>query len=112
MAYATGDAGQWRPLPSQFLPGPPTALAFDPASPLLFAGFENGTVASYFASPTSGVTGRYTSYRAHNGPVSELSADNTGVLSVGGDARPATYATKGGSVKLATKRGLAQWTVE
>lgn len=110
-AYSADTGGTWQPLPSQYLPTPPSTLNFDPLSPLLFASSATGTVASYFCSPTTGLSGRYTSYRAHWGAVGEASVDNTGVLSVGGggmNGRPG----KGGSVKMATRRGMALWSVE
>lgn len=99
----------WQPLASQYLPSVPTALAFDPVSPLLFAASPQGTVASYFCSPTTGLAGRYTSYRAHAGPVGEAQVDSTGILSVGGGG---VRAGVGGSVKMATRRGVALWTIE
>lgn len=101
----------WRPLASQYLALAPTALAFDPVSPLLFTASPTGTITSYFCSPTTGLGGRYTSYHAHWGAVGECTIDNTGILSVGGGmggGRPGS----GGSIKMATRRGLALWTIE
>ncbi|GJN87292.1 hypothetical protein Rhopal_000240-T1 [Rhodotorula paludigena] len=115
MAYAQyGGAGDspWQPLPSQFLPSPPTALAFDPMSPLLFAATPTGTVQSYFCSPTTGLSGRYTSYRGHWGAVGEMGIDQSGILSVGGGGAMPGRSGGGGSVKLANRRGMTLWTVE
>ncbi|KAK4051846.1 poly(A)-specific ribonuclease [Microbotryomycetes sp. JL201] len=112
MAYAAAEpqGGQWRPLASQFLPHQSTAISFDTASPLLLTGADNGTVASFFCSAETGVSGRYTSYRAHYGPTSEIIAENNGFLSVGGGILAAGK-TRGGSVKMASRRGLALWNV-
>ena len=117
MAYAQYGAGDdegsvWQPLPSQFLPSPPTALAFDPMSPLAFAGSPSGTVASYFCQPTTGLGGRYTSYRAHWGAVGEMGVDPSGILSVGGGGSMPGRSAGGGSVKLANRRGMTLWSVE
>ncbi|BGP38499.1 poly(A)-specific ribonuclease [Rhodotorula kratochvilovae] len=105
-------ASVWQPLPSQFLPAPPTALAFDPLSPLLFAATPTGTVTSYFCAPTTGLGGRYTSYRGHWGAVGEMGVDQSGILSVGGGGAMPGRSSGGGSVKLANRRGMALWTVE
>ncbi|GAA6028111.1 hypothetical protein JCM8097_001876 [Rhodosporidiobolus ruineniae] len=102
----------WQPLPSQFLPAPPTSLAFDPLSPLLFAATPTGTVTSYYCSPSTGVSGRYTSYRGHWGAVGDLSVDQSGVLSVGGGGAVPGRSGGGGSVKLANRRGMCLWSVE
>lgn len=111
--YAGDDEGSvWQPLPSQFLPAPPTSLAFDPMSPLLFAGTPSGTVASYFCQPTTGLGGRYTSYRGHWGAVGEMGVDQSGVLSVGGGGAMPGRSGGGGSVKLANRRGMTLWSVE
>ncbi|GAA5943118.1 hypothetical protein JCM3775_000652 [Rhodotorula graminis] len=117
MSYAQYGAGDdegsvWQPLPSQFLPSPPTALAFDPMSPLVFAGSPSGTVASYFCQPTTGLGGRYTSYRAHWGAVGEMGVDPSGILSVGGGGSMPGRSGGGGSVKLANRRGMTLWSVE
>ena len=104
-----GSESSWQPLASQYLRDHPTALAFDPTSPLLFTGSPQGSVASYFCSPTTGLASRYTSYRAHWGPVGDCTVDNTGILSVGGGGlRPGV----GGSIKMATRRGIALWSIE
>lgn len=102
----------WQPLPSQYFPTPPTALAFDPLSPLLFAANPNGTITSHFCSPDQGLGGRYTSYRGHWGPVGEMAIDQSGILSVGGGGNMPGRSGGGGSVKLANRRGMALWSVE
>ena len=85
MAYTSYlPTSSWQPLPSQYLPSPPSTLTFDPVSPLLFASSQAGTITSHFCSPTTGLGGRYTSYKAHWGAVGECTVDNTGILSVGG----------------------------
>ncbi|GAA5974216.1 hypothetical protein JCM11641_003332 [Rhodosporidiobolus odoratus] len=116
MAYAPyGDANNgttWQSLPSQYLPAPPTSLAFDSLSPLLFAATPTGTVTSYYCSPSSGLSGRYTSYRGHWGPVGELTIEQAGILSVGGGGAMPGRSGGGGSVKLANRRGIALWSVE
>lgn len=116
MSYApygtTAEQSAWQPLPSQYFPSPPTALAFDPLSPLLFAANPNGTVESHFCAPDAGLGGRYTSYRGHWGAVGEMAIDQSGVLSVGGGGVMPGRAAGGGSVKLANRRGMALWSVE
>ncbi|TKA57450.1 hypothetical protein B0A53_00679 [Rhodotorula sp. CCFEE 5036] len=116
MAYTPygGSPGSstWQPLPSQYFPTPPTALAFDPLSPLLFAANPNGTITSHFCSPDQGLGGRYTSYRGHWGPVGEMAIDQSGILSVGGGGNMPGRSGGGGSVKLANRRGMALWSVE
>lgn len=117
MVYATyntagTEASAWQPLPSQYFPTPPTALAFDPLSPLLFAANPNGTIASHFCSPDAGLGGRYTSYRGHWGAVGEMAIDQSGILSVGGGGSMPGRAGGGGSVKLANRRGMTLWSVE
>ncbi|KAM0788388.1 hypothetical protein ACM66B_001526 [Microbotryomycetes sp. NB124-2] len=104
------ESGQWRPLSSQFLPHQSTAISFDTASPLLLQGADNGTLASFFCSSETGISGRYTSYRAHAGPAQEIMAENSGILSVGGPLQTQQRA-QGGSVKMASRRGLALWNV-
>ncbi|KAK4058405.1 poly(A)-specific ribonuclease [Microbotryomycetes sp. JL221] len=117
MAFASAlpppvESGQWRPLATQFLPNNPSSLSFDTASPLLLVGADNGTVASYFCSSNTGIAGRYTSYRAHAGSTSELMPESSGILSVGGGLHGPARANYGGSVKMASRRGLALWNVE
>ncbi|BGP54203.1 hypothetical protein JCM8202_001336 [Rhodotorula sphaerocarpa] len=116
MSYApygtTAEQSAWQPLPSQYFPSPPTALAFDPLSPLLFAANPNGTVESHFCAPDAGLGGRYTSYRGHWGAVGEMAIDQSGVLSVGGGGVMPGRAAGGGSVKLANRRGMTLWSVE
>ncbi|GAA5878976.1 hypothetical protein JCM1840_007400 [Sporobolomyces johnsonii] len=115
MAYTpysgSPNSSTWQPLPSQYLPTPPTTLAFDPLSPLLFAATPNGTVTSYFCSPTTGLSGRYTSYRGHWGAVGEMAIDQTGVLSAGGGGGLPGKASAG-NIKMANRRGLTLWSVE
>ncbi|BGO90283.1 hypothetical protein NBRC10512_004804 [Rhodotorula toruloides] len=116
MAYTPygGSPGPsaWQPLPSQYLPTPPTALAFDPLSPLLFAASPTGTIASHFCAPNAGLGGRYTSYRGHWGAVGEMGIDQSGILSVGGGGSMPGRTGGGGSVKLANRRGVTLWSVE
>lgn len=100
----------WLPLPSQYLPTPCTTLAFDPISPLMFAGFQSGTITSYFTSPTTGLSGRYTSYKAHWGQVGLTSIDKAGILSVGGGV--GAGGAKGGSIKMANRRGVSIWSID
>ncbi|GAA6000190.1 hypothetical protein JCM10207_007897 [Rhodosporidiobolus poonsookiae] len=102
----------WQPLPSTYLPAPPTTLAFDPLSPLLFTANPTGTVTSYYCSPATGLSGRYTSYRGHWGAVGELGVDQSGVLSVGGGGSMPGRSGGGGSIKLANRRGMTLWSVE
>ncbi|GAA5954496.1 hypothetical protein JCM21900_005967 [Sporobolomyces salmonicolor] len=115
MAYTpysgSSSSSVWQPLPSQYLPTPPTTLAFDPLSPLLFAATPNGTVTSYFCSPTTGLSGRYTSYRGHWGAVGEMAIDQTGVLSAGGGGGLPGKASAG-NIKMANRRGLTLWSVD
>ncbi|CEQ42977.1 SPOSA6832_04843, partial [Sporobolomyces salmonicolor] len=115
MAYTPysgpSSSSVWQPLPSQYLPTPPTTLAFDPLSPLLFAATPNGTVTSYFCSPTTGLSGRYTSYRGHWGAVGEMAIDQTGVLSAGGGGGLPGKASAG-NIKMANRRGLTLWSVD
>lgn len=112
-AYDNDSHGAWQPLPSQYLPTPaPTTLNFDPSSSLLWASTSAGTIASYFCSPTTGLSGRYTSYKAHYGAVGEVTIDNTGILSVGGGGMMNGRPGKGGSIKMATRRGVALWSLE
>lgn len=101
----------WQALPSQYLPLPPTSLAFDPLQPLLWFGSPLGTLSSHFASPNQGLATRYTSYRAHAGVTNEFSLDQTGILSVGG-APGGGRAGRGGSVKMANRRGMCLWEVQ
>lgn len=110
--YDTGAQSAWQPLPSQYLPTPAATITFDPASPLLFASSSAGAIASYFCSPSTGLSGRYTSYKAHYGAVGEVTIDNTGILSVGGGGLMNGRPGKGGSIKMATRRGLALWSLE
>ncbi|GAA5924433.1 hypothetical protein JCM10213_004576 [Rhodosporidiobolus nylandii] len=110
-ASPTSSSG-WQPLPSQYLPAPPTALAFDSLSPLLFAATPTGTVASWYCSPSAGLSGRYTSYRGHWGAVGELGVEQSGVLSVGGGGAMPGRSGGGGSIKLANRRGMTLWSVE
>lgn len=116
MAYTPYGGSQgpsaWQPLPSQYLPTPPTALAFDPLSPLLFAASPTGTIASHFCAPNAGLGGRYTSYRGHWGAVGEMAIDQSGILSVGGGGSMPGRTGGGGSVKLANRRGVTLWSVE
>ncbi|GAA5855893.1 hypothetical protein JCM8547_000402 [Rhodosporidiobolus lusitaniae] len=116
MAYtpypSPSGTSAWQPLPSQFLPAPAAALAFDPLSPLVFAATPTGTVTSYYCSPTAGLSGRYTSYRGHWGAVGEMSLDQSGILSVGGGGGLPGRSGGGGSIKLANRRGMALWSVE
>ncbi|GAA5911786.1 hypothetical protein JCM6882_003353 [Rhodosporidiobolus microsporus] len=106
------DVSPWNPLPSIFLPSPPTSLAFDSLSPLLFAANPTGTVTSYYCSPSAGLSGRYTSYRGHWGAVGELGVEQSGILSVGGGGTMPGRSGGGGSVKLANRRGMTLWSVE
>lgn len=105
MAYS------WSPIPSQYLPTSALTLAFDPASPLLFASTSQGTITSYFCSPESGLGGRYTSFKAHWGLVGECKVDTGGVLSVGGGGGGGKN-PRGGSIRFTSRRGLPIWSVE
>jgi len=109
-AYAESSPS-WQALPSQYLPLPPTSLAFDPLQPLVWFGSPLGTVSSHFASPSQGLATRYTSYRAHAGVAAELAVDQTGILSVGG-APGGARGARGGSVKMANRRGICLWEVK
>ncbi|GAA5946166.1 hypothetical protein JCM3765_000141 [Sporobolomyces pararoseus] len=110
--YAGPSEGSpWQPLPSQYLPNPPTALCFDPLSPLLFTANPQGTISSYFCSPTEGLGGRYTSYKGHRGAVGDMTIDQTGILSVGGGGQaPGLGAT--GNIKMANRRAMTLWSVD
>jgi PAB-dependent poly(A)-specific ribonuclease subunit 2 len=111
-AYSGPTEGSpWQPLPSQYLPSPPTALCFDPLSPLLFTANPQGTISSYFCSPTTGLGGRYTSYKGHRGAVGDIAIDQTGILSVGGGGQaPGLGAT--GNIKMANRRAMTLWSIE
>ncbi|GAA5868955.1 hypothetical protein JCM16303_000318 [Sporobolomyces ruberrimus] len=105
------DASPWQPLPSHYLPSPPTALCFDPLSPLLFTANPHGTVSSYFCTPTEGLGGRYTSYKGHRGAVGDMSIDQTGILSVGGGGQaPGPAGT--GNIKMANRRAMTLWSID
>ncbi|RKP08198.1 ubiquitin carboxyl-terminal hydrolase-domain-containing protein [Thamnocephalis sphaerospora] len=73
-----------------------TSAAFDLDQELLWTGNEHGRVASY----VGGEIHKYTSFRAHQGPVRQLIPVATGVLSVGPQ-----------SVRLTNRRGMVQWTI-
>ncbi|GAA6005194.1 hypothetical protein JCM11491_002615 [Sporobolomyces phaffii] len=111
-AYSSApDASPWQPLPSQYLPSPATALCFDPLSPLLFTANPQGTVSSYFCSPTTGLGGRYTSYRGHRGAVGDMAIDQTGILSVGGGGQ-APGVGGAGNIKMANRRAMTLWSID
>lgn len=89
----------WREHSRAYLPAA-QCLAFDGHCELLWAGSLSGHVSSYFTKKEYGFS-RYVTYRAHlASPTKELIVDDRGVLSVGG------------SIKLANRRGLAQWNVQ
>lgn len=113
-ASTSSVGSSWAPLPSQYLPLPPASLAFDPLQPLVWVGSPIGTVSSHFASPSQGLGGRYTSYRAHGAAVTEMALDQTGIISVGGGVpgQAGGRGHRGGSVKMANRRGLCLWEVQ
>ncbi|SCV74095.1 BQ2448_6527 [Microbotryum intermedium] len=107
----------WHPLPSIYLPTAASSILFDPAQPLLLAASALGTVSTYVCNPTSGLTSRYTSYRAHHGPVGEIAADQNGILSVGGGSPSPSSSSSArrnqySSIKMANRRGLTSWAIE
>ncbi|KAI8048805.1 ubiquitin carboxyl-terminal hydrolase-domain-containing protein [Syncephalis plumigaleata] len=73
-----------------------TAAVFDYDQELLWTGNERGRVTSYVGTGIH----KYTSFRAHVGPVRQLMSVAAGVLSVGPN-----------SVQLTHRRGLVQWTI-
>ncbi|CAD6575124.1 MAG: poly(A)-specific ribonuclease [Cyphobasidiales sp. Tagirdzhanova-0007] len=88
----------WHEHARTFLPAA-QCLAFDAHAELLWSGSLTGQVASHLTSADYDLA-RYTSYKAHEpGPTRELLVDDRGVLSVGG------------SLKLASRRGLTFWNV-
>lgn len=78
------------------LPTAATALAFDDAQELLWAGTEFGRISSFFGPDLA----RYTSLRAHpgEGPVRQILPTDRGVLSLASR-----------SLHLASRRGLTRW---
>lgn len=89
----------WQEHTRTYFPGV-QSLSFDAHAELLWTGLVSGHVSSHFTKPEYHYS-RYTAYKAHlRGPPRELTVDDRGVLSVGG------------SVKLATKRGVALWNVQ
>lgn len=89
------------PLPSIYLPFNPSSICFDSQSELLFTGSNTGTITSYFCSTTTGLSSKYTSYRAHVGTVADITVDSKGILTIGG-----------GNIKLANRRGIPLWSIE
>ncbi|KAI9595833.1 ubiquitin carboxyl-terminal hydrolase-domain-containing protein [Syncephalis fuscata] len=73
-----------------------TAAAFDYDQELLWMGNERGRVTSYVGNSIH----KYTSFRAHAGPVRQLMSMAAGILSVGPN-----------SIRLTHRRGLVQWTI-
>ncbi|SCZ99141.1 BZ3500_MvSof-1268-A1-R1_Chr3-1g05835 [Microbotryum saponariae] len=118
MSSDPNDRSSWHPLPSMYLPTAASSSLFDPAQPLLLAASALGTVSTYFCNPISGLTSRYTSYSAHQGPVGEIAVDQNGILSVGGgSASPSSSSSSArrnrySSIKMANRRGLTSWTIE
>ena len=89
----------WHEDAETYLPGV-QCLAFDPYQELLWTGSVTGHVSSYFTKKDYNL-GRYTAYRAHvTAPTRELLVDDRGILSIGG------------SIKLASRRGLPLWTLQ
>ena len=89
----------WQHHERTYLPGV-QCLAFDGNAELLWSGSATGHVSSHLTGKLYGLS-RYTAYRGHvPGPVQELVIDDRGVLSVGG------------SLKLATRRGIAVWNTQ
>jgi PAB-dependent poly(A)-specific ribonuclease subunit 2 len=73
-----------------------TAATFDTEQELLWIGNEHGRVTSYVGCDIE----KYTSFRAHQGPVRQLMSLATGILSVGPQ-----------SLQFRDRRGLVRWTI-
>lgn len=107
---------EWHLLSSAYIPPGATALAFDPLAPLLVSASATGTLTSHVCTPSQPLAGRYSSWRAHFGPVGELDIDANGVLSVGGGSGgPAGALSRQlveSNIKLANRRGVALWSAQ
>ncbi|KAG0202360.1 poly(A)-specific ribonuclease [Mortierella sp. GBA30] len=75
---------------------PVTSVKFDPHHELVWTANENGYVSSYYGSGLQ----RYSSFKAHKGPVRQMMVLDRGVVSIGKD-----------SIHLSNRRGLASWNI-
>ncbi|KAH7032044.1 ubiquitin carboxyl-terminal hydrolase-domain-containing protein [Linnemannia elongata] len=75
---------------------PVTSVKFDPHHELVWAANENGYISSYYSAGLQ----RYSSFKAHKGPVRQMMVLDRGIVSIGKD-----------SIHLSNRRGLASWNL-
>ncbi|KAI9199852.1 ubiquitin carboxyl-terminal hydrolase-domain-containing protein [Polychytrium aggregatum] len=75
---------------------PLSSVSFDPFEEIVWIGNNNGRVASLVVQPDS--LRRYTSFKAHSGPVSKLLVCDSGVVSLGTD-----------SLRFTARSGIQKW---
>ncbi|GAO46990.1 hypothetical protein G7K_1204-t1 [Saitoella complicata NRRL Y-17804] len=72
-----------------------SALSFDVDHDLVWAGDENGRLFSLYGPELR----KYTSFKAHSGPVKQLLSNERGIISVGD------------TIRMTNRRGMARWTI-
>ncbi|KAG0276121.1 poly(A)-specific ribonuclease [Linnemannia exigua] len=75
---------------------PVTSVKFDPHHELVWSANENGYISSYYGAGLQ----RYSSFKAHKGPVRQMMVLDRGIVSIGKD-----------SIHLSNRRGLASWNL-
>ncbi|KAF9380588.1 poly(A)-specific ribonuclease [Podila verticillata] len=75
---------------------PVTGVKYDPHHELIWAANENGYISSYYGAGLQ----RYSSYKAHKGPVRQMMVLDRGIVSISKD-----------SIHLSNRRGVASWNI-
>ncbi|KAG0356532.1 poly(A)-specific ribonuclease [Podila minutissima] len=75
---------------------PVTGVKYDPHHELIWAANENGYISSYYGAGLQ----RYSSYKAHKGPVRQMMVLDRGIVSIAKD-----------SIHLSNRRGVASWNI-